>query len=444
MPTGSAVFATILLSLQLLAGIFLNSALILTICLSPTLYTPPNAHLINICVTNCVLLLSTLLSLVSLSLRRVPDDDDALSALGVTQMFLTTICYVEYFVIFSAIGYYRYKTIKKETFSLRDRAIVIRQTILWGWITSIVLSLALTLTFYSSLTSLTWNSFRYYIDQYEIHSLDYLSSLQTAALYFACFILIVCGILIVKSYYYVLKTLCKSTPVGKSSVHPINRHPSESSETTEVFGNSSLSYRPAYTNGTSTHAPPFVISSMDTYEHFVVHYQRRSQTVLIEDTFALENPIKAQQLLFAKQTTKTPLQPSLSVNSQSSGSRKDFTDISQNGEMLRFQQMKNRCALRNMSLRSERKNLGSTTRNGLIMIGVFLFCSVPGFVCSIPGVLSADLGTNDFTSILMYFQLLFYMNSIAYPVWYLVFSKRVRKCASKLYDNLYFKLCYKH
>ena len=79
MPTGSAVFATILLSLQLLAGIFLNSALILTICLSPTLYTPPNAHLINICVTNCVLLLSTLLSLVSLSLRRRPDDDDALS-----------------------------------------------------------------------------------------------------------------------------------------------------------------------------------------------------------------------------------------------------------------------------------------------------------------------------------------------------------------------------
>ena len=400
-------------------------------------------------------------------------------------LFIRSVCFLDYCAISAAIGYYRYKTVQKMNFLPRNRAGLVARSTALGWSVSIIVSLVLTLSFRKTNSSLTWNAFQAEIPETRLQQLTSLDSQHKTfcAIYIMTYCVLV--LVVIRCYYYILRILYHATPKGKSRVYPIqsHRHSSESSDVTDLFGTSSRSYRPemisvdvrgsqsaaagassasppgiAFTSSSASH--PFVISSLESYEYFIVHYRHQSQTVLIDEGFALENPIKAQKLISSRTGTlfsstfemkqsasaiglaRTSLEHTLSSGSTgshvTSSSRRgmlEFSDISRGAELKRQQRIKNKQALRSMSIKTERKNLGSTTKNSLVMFGAFTVLSFPMFVCSIPGCLDAEVGTSTFTLTLLYTQMLSFCNVVACPLWYLVFSRRVRKCALKLVDN---------
>ena len=441
MSIGAYIFNIITLLIEICTGILANTLLIVTISCSPSLNTPPNAHLVNICVNNLLLAIGALCSFSSLLL---PEEQDEPSVLGLMQMFFSVTAFMQYNAIFAAIGYYRYKTVKKPTLSVRDRSCIISRTIGMGWVSSLLTTIFLAVTFRDTTSALSWNAFRRDIPQSQYDD-DFtkLKSKHKALLYIILLIVIISIVIIIKSYHFILKTLYRAKPVGKNRVIPLRRSSSESSDTNDLFCNPSRTYRPESTLEQQAKQLPFVISDGSiTQERFVVHYQKRSHSMSVDEVFALENPLKAQAMLYEKRAAT--LRPQLSNASQpGSGTERtiEFTDISPRGELQRFQHMKNKCALRQQSLKSERISLGSATKNSMIMLTIFIMCSLPGFICSFPGVLDKDkLDIGTFTYVLLYCQLLFYVNIPAYPIMYLAFSKRVRKCVLKLFDIMLIKL----
>ena len=98
--------------------------------------------------------------------------------------------------------------------------------------------------------------------------------------------------------------------------------------------------------------------------------------------------------------------------------------------------MKNNCALRNQSMRRDRVSLSSATKNSLIMVSMFVMCSLPMLICSIPGVVQPGGSITRMTAPLLVCRIVFLLNGPVYPIWYLAFSKRVRKCLHNLYENV--------
>ena len=84
-----------------------NVLLIGTILSSPSLNTPPNAHLINICICNLLLTLSMLFSMTSMAVCDVIGPSSPIRELGCVQLFLMCTSFLQYLATFSAIGHYR-------------------------------------------------------------------------------------------------------------------------------------------------------------------------------------------------------------------------------------------------------------------------------------------------------------------------------------------------
>lgn len=443
------IFSITILTLELLIGIISNILLVSTICNSPSLKTPPNALLVNICANNLVLCLCMFISLISyiLSVSLEPDKLEVFNVLGYLQLFLRVTVFMQYCTIFTSIGYYRCKTVKSPSKSVAWRTRIIMKSIVFGWTISLILATSLTIAYRTENTALSWNPFRKTFDICDIDIDSNLDASQVALLYILLFIVLVLFGIIIKSYYYIIKTLFKANAVCKNKVSPwVKRTSTDSSDGNDLMGTSQRSYKPEESVDMSQ-APrsAFVISNGQVLvDNFMVHYQKRNNSIsFVDEAFALENPLKAQNgkdYGSNSMTKKKPLSSQLSTISQGSAKSNvrcaDFTDISPGAQLHRFQSIKNKLALQNQSLRRDRISLGGATKNSVIMILTFFLCSTPGFICSIPGVLNTDKFTADTLSqTLLMCQLLFYVNAPAYPIWYLVFSKRVRKCLLKLFDT---------
>nr|KAG5697135.1 hypothetical protein BaRGS_015270 [Batillaria attramentaria] len=70
-PPEVVVVATVVMSVVVAVALLLNTVLVMTIQFSPSLKTPPNSHLLNICLNNLLLALHVLLALPSLHLSGV-------------------------------------------------------------------------------------------------------------------------------------------------------------------------------------------------------------------------------------------------------------------------------------------------------------------------------------------------------------------------------------
>jgi hypothetical protein len=175
-------------------------------------------------------------------------------------------------------------------------------------------------------------------------------------------------------------------------------------------------------------------------ETFVVHYQKSNHTLAFEDIFALENPILAATM-HSSRTQKRQLHMTLSATSTTSTRSKcpDFTDISPSADLQRFQTLKNSSALNKQSWRRDRVSLSSATKNSMVMLGAYLVCSLPLFICSIPNVLAGTVA-GDRVLVLAFCRYLFYLNAPIYPIWYLFFSNRVRKCMGRVYETILIRL----
>lgn len=391
--------------------------------------TPPNAHLVNICVTNLSLCIGMLLSIASL-LCQSPGVE---RVLGDLQLFVCVTCFLQYWSIFADIGFYRCKTIKRPSMPLRRRRRMIVRSIIVGWVGAIVLGIVVTVVFADGHSTVSWNPFRRRIATAGSAWNQPMDVRQTVALYAVLLAIAGCVVMLVKSYYCIFKTLYRAWPLWRTRVAPWTRTGSLSSDGGEWPRPNRRAYRP---EEQACNRSVFTISSGGTTaaDNFVVHFQKPNHSLTLDEIFALETPLNAHVQII--RSAHRHLQPTLSNTSLPARRRYlEFSDISPGAELVRFQRIKNNCAMRTQSLRSDRGSLSGATRNSLIMIGIFLLCSAPLCVCAVPGVLvTSSVGT--VTTTLLFCRLTFYVNAPLYPIWYLMFSKRVRKCLHKLYETI--------
>ena len=448
MPPGWFIPCVTLSLIQLVTGIFSNILLIITICSSASLRTPPNAYLVNICCNNCALCLCMVISFTSALLSTDVVDHVTPSAFGKVQMFFLVMCFLQYCSVFASIGFYRCKTVKNPALSTKTRNKMIIKSLVFGWLVSVIFALSVSISYRSTTSVLSWNPFRKYFHQTELKGMGDLNAQQLALFYILLFVIILYCVIIIRSYHYIVKTLLKSSTVTKNKVSPWTRSSSVSSEGNDLMLTTQRSYKPDMDESLEvaeeSSKGPFSISNGNVLiDNFVVHYQKKQHSASLDDAFALENPMKAQALKEFPPANKRHLTSQLSNVSQGSikslRRASDFTDISPGAELNRFQSIKNRKALHNQTLRRDRINLGSATKNSFIMLATFVICSLPLFVCSIPGVLNEN-SLEHMSRPLIVCQLIYYFNAPAYPIWYLVFSKRVRRCVIRLYDNILLKL----
>ena len=135
-----------------------------------------------------------------------------------------------------------------------------------------------------------------------------------------------------------------------------------------------------------------------------------------------------------------PLQRQLSMGSNGrTSSFPEFTDISPAGELQRLERLKNTYALRSQTLRKDRISLSNATKNSIVMVLTYFVCSLPMVICSMPGVLSQE-SPEDMSVPLLFSKIVFFLNAPSYPLWYLIFSRRVRKCLGRMTEHVLVKL----
>ncbi|ELU08429.1 hypothetical protein CAPTEDRAFT_217947 [Capitella teleta] len=443
MPSPLVHTAAAVIGIEALLSLTLNTILIATINHSPNLKTPPNSLLLNICVNNLVVVLSMVCSLVTLAESGDVSNSWLLETSTDLQEFLTALCFMQYWWIFAAIGHYRCKTLRKPALPLRVRCRIIYRTIVAGWVLSVLLALALALSFKGNASIMSWNSFRRCVNETETELLQHApNDGQIAILALALVAVAACGVVIISSYFFIMKTLIKAQPVGNNRVSPWAVPPSISID--DQGGESDTnkrSYCPQNEPCSGDWKEPYCISNGEVTKDFVVHYSKSTQSLAVIENSALDNPLRTHQASpHLPLCSILPDAPHADVHNQQESARTTaFTDISPSAQLQRFQRMKNSCALRNQSWKRDRVSLTSATKNSMAMIVTFGFTSMPLLVCTIPGVLGAN-STEHVSVTLLYCRLAFFLNSAVYPIWYLIFSKQVRKCFGTMIENMLIKL----
>ena len=424
------------LCIQLLLCVGANSLLITTILLSPSLKTPPNALLVSIGANNLLLGLAIMLSIIDLltSGAAVPDtrllvaSPATTRALGDVQLFLVVWCLMQYWSIFSGISYYRTKTLRRPSMSPRNRCRIIRSSLILGWVISALFSLFWTLSSRHEISAVTWDPFRACVPNKALLSLARFNFKQTIVLFCIILLFVIGALIIGFSYHLIFKTLYVARPLCHNRVSPWARASSFSSDENDLTFGGRRSYRPMDMSWTKS---PFTITSGIIGENIMIHYQNNTETLSF-DVRALENPLRAARIPHSHRTLHGTVS---NASTTSMKSRVEFSDISPAGELQRVSHFKNTRALRTYSLHRERVSLSAATKNSLVMLLTYFTCSLPMALSSLPGVLGASSVTHV-TVPLAFTRLLFYMNAPAYPIWYLVFSRRVRKCLHRLVDRL--------
>jgi len=297
-----------------------------------------------------------------------------------------------------------------------------------------------TLTFYESTTTVGWNAFRkvrFTDDSGFVVSLSASQILSLTALMLS--ICINCAV-ICRCYFCLLKTFFRFCPRPKNSVYPEDRQYSISS--VDSANSLPITYQTSGSNTVSRTANCrlFQISNESSKDSIVIHYCKEPKPT--SNIVVLDYATRGKIIQSNHGSLQTPAENFGAFPEEvlpDSGSAPGFTDISPGAELHRIQLMKNMCALRNQSWRRERMNVTSATKNSMVMMGTFVLCSFPLFFCSVPGILP----TSSITIVqypLLFSHLAFNINAPAYPIWYLIFSKRVRKCFQNLYEDILIKL----
>ena len=438
MPVPAMIIAVVFLATNLAIGLSANCLLIIIINYSPTLKTPANSHLINICANNLLLCLCMALSLVSLLLPS--NVNGKINILTGFHVFLESNCLLQYWGTFASIGFYRSKIIHCPSVSVKRRRQIISRCLTTSWVVSLVVSLMVCLSHLEDdeYACLTLNPFQrtfiLCLDN-QTASVQRITIISIKAIVF-CTIFVV----IVVSYYKVFKSLRNGRTFGKNRVFPTSRSLSLPSEIGDIQGPNITNF-----NGDPSifEKTPYTVSGnvQNTENDFVVHYQRNGaiNVLSFEDIIALENPILASNLKRQGQQ-KRALQLTRSNASNTSVKSKcpDFTDISAGGDLKRYRNMTNNAALRNHFLKRDRVGFNSATRNSLVMLASFIVCSFPMFICTIPYVLSKNR-ENHRVLILLFTKLIFYLNAPIYPLWYLIQNRRVRRCLARVIETVLMK-----
>ncbi|XP_025091126.1 uncharacterized protein LOC112562230 isoform X2 [Pomacea canaliculata] len=457
-PPEVRVATTVAVSCVCGVAVLLNILLALTIQFSPSLKTPPNSHLLNICCNNFALSLHMLMALPSLHLNGSHVQHKGSEILSGLQLFLLMHCLFQYWCAFASIGYYRFKTIRKPSLSLRVRKLLVSRSITITWVISLLVAITFSLTtsVYSAYLPFTLDPFRaayllkppptadaapsrtgeesLYKDRYE----------QVVVMSLVLGGLIVGLVIIVKSYYNICRTLNLSGSVGKNRVSPWPAYSSSSPVTSSEQRTGGFELTPPTVPGGRAYRPnagglPFCVSGSPTSEEsqWIVHYQKCDHCVFIEDILTLDkahngknsNSDSHKRCLYAGQR---PLTATFSNGSTASVGKTSATSNTSNTSGIRT-------ALSKQTVRRERGSLNSASKNSLAMLVAFLLCSLPLIVCQVPGILS-DVAPERRIVVLLVCRVLFFLNAPVYPMWYLLFSHRVKKCLTRMCEALLIRL----
>ena len=440
-PVAVVIISLTYVGFNLATSMSTNCLLIIIINYSPSLKTPANSHLINICANNLVLCLCMAISIVSMI---VPTDTDGkINILTGFYVFLITNCFLQYLGTFASIGHYRSRIIRAPSMSMRLRRQIIARSLTSSWAVSLVMSLMVCLCHVEDdmYACLTLNPFKkkflLCIDDVVIP----VKRLTVMALLVLVFF-VIC-IIIVTAYIRVFKALSQGGPFGRNRILPLSRSFSIPSETGEVQTQIAC----IYTENGPVNDPDkhiYAVSghrSIKGSEH-IVHFQKHDQINVLsfEDILALENPILATKLR-RQILHKRPLYLTRSNTSNTSMKSKgpEFTDISAGADLQRYQNHKNRSALKNHFIKRDRVGFKSATKNSIVMLLSFLVCSLPMFVCLFPNIL-LHTKQNQRVLLLLFTVMAFYLNAPLYPLWYLIHNNRVRKCLNRVLETLLVKL----
>lgn len=438
LPLCAVIFSIVHLSINIVFGFLTNALLMLIIYNSPSLRTPPNTHLVNISINNITLCFCMLLSLTSVSLKGKPEEVKTLAGV---QLFMITNSLLQYLCTFASIGLYRIQTIKRPSLPLKVRKRLVSRSVTGGWLVTCLLSLMYCLSFskYDNILSTTLSPFQRTFSNDHGEAYLTVEQLSVVGIIIIAFL---SGLLVIfVSYYNICKALDLRGPLSKNKIGPWNRNLSFSSDATVDFQFPIRNYtpEPGHPKAEGGYPKLFMVSGEES-DGVIVHYHKSEHTLAFEDIFALENPILANrrnQMIL----NKRPLQKTLSNTSTSSTRTRneDFTDISPSADLQRVQNLKNKTALRKQNLRRDRIYHSSAAKNSMVMLVAFLTSSLPMFICTVPSVLrSLENSTRLF--VLLGVKLTFYLNACIYPTWYLIFSKRVRKCMFRMFESIYLRL----
>ncbi|XP_076434599.1 uncharacterized protein LOC143274615 [Babylonia areolata] len=494
LPSGSltVLLSLLCLSVCLVTGLVLNMVLVLTLQWSPSLKTPPNSHLLNICCNNVMLGLQACLSLPALHLHSLHVPQGSGEALSGVQLFFVMHCLLQYWGSFASIGYYRFKTLHHPSLSLRLRNLIVSRSITVTWVISLLLAMTFSLTSArdSAYLPCTLDPFRksFYAAPVPVGKEGgggedggggAKSGQNTGQVVVLCLVMAVMLsglLLLLTSYYSICRTLHaapRPAPAGRSRVAPwpprpppsttpsLSSPPSSGSVETDVtaqYGPAPTAYR------ADKDSQLFCVSSPRTgggtgggQGVWVVHYHRHDHSVSFRDMAASDTSQRpghqqsgrsasARRGLYA---SHRPLTCSLSTGSTascgqpSSGTCPEFSDISLGADFVRRHKQHTRSALKKQCVRRERGSLSHASRNCLVMMTAYLLFSLPLIVCQIPGSLG-HVTPERRVQVLLVCRLLFFFNCPACPLWYLLFSLRVKKCLRRMCETFPVSWHYQH
>ncbi|KAK6967880.1 hypothetical protein BgiMline_027730 [Biomphalaria glabrata] len=244
--------------------------------------------------------------------------------------------------------------------------------------------------------------------------------------------------IILTAYYSICRTLNVVSIVGRNRVCPRQQSPHIHSDSNDLTMSVARSYRPQY----SVSTPSFIgeVLSKEHKDAFIVMYNKQDSTVIIDDLVS-GSETRTQRTTSSRNENgrgeKKNLSSTLSNSSNNSVKSKtpEFTDISRGEDLLRFQKEQSQTLQSRHSVRRESISLKSAIKNSLAMLIAYCICSFPLIVFSVPDSGWGLTGTQRVTALLAC-RALFYMNALAYPLWYLLFSATVRKCFTRLKEGI--------
>ncbi|CAH1237830.1 Hypp5454 [Branchiostoma lanceolatum] len=442
-PHEVAVSSAAMISLLIFSMIF-NMLLGGTLALTPSLRTPPNALLMNICVTSLVLCVSMAMQLSSVldPLRPLPGPVcDAV-------LFLDSLCGIEYWFSFISIAVYRIKTLHDTQFSVRYKKTLAAVCISAGWLVALLFSTIITARDAKDTDRLLSCPFS------KVLRIRPGPTQKNSTLFTVCVLLVtlcLSGFLVIVYAYINVFKKAKPLKYSRTKINQVN--PLE----------------PA--NGTRQapvkHSPVASVHEMVVLENRLPHNDLpfyRTQHVIAwagsdpaeRAAAAADNNVNFSAIVCKDRRSTHGSLPSVSDDMETSDISGTMTSykyrMSRPVKQQVLQQVENKLenpnathrdaalALARTYSRRKKDRLGRTptdqmaARNSIAMVVIYIIFTVPIIVLTFQDLVGVEERLDNVLT-QRTCKLIFYVNGTAYPVWYLLFSPTVRNCIKSVIES---------
>ncbi|XP_035689565.1 uncharacterized protein LOC118424865 [Branchiostoma floridae] len=438
-----AVSSAAMISLLIFSMIF-NLLLGGTLALTPSLRTPPNALLMNICVTSVVLCVSMAMQLPSVLDPERPLPDNVCD----TVLFLDSLCGIEYWFSFISIAVYRIKTLHDTQFSVRYKKTLAAVCISAGWLVALLFSTIITARDAKDTDRLLACPFS------KVLRIRPGPTQKNSTLFTVCVLLVtlcLSGFLVIVYAYINVFKKAKPLKYSRTKINQVN--PLEPANGTR--------------QASVKHSPVASVHEMVVLENRLPHndlpFYRTQHVIAWAGTDPAERPaaVPESNVNFSaivckdRRSTQGSL-PSVSDDMETSDISGTMTSykyrMSRPVKQQVLQQVENKLenpsanhrdaalTLARTYSRRKKDRLGRTptdqmaARNSIAMVVIYIIFTVPIIVLTFQDLVGVEERLDNVLS-QRTCKLIFYVNGTAYPVWYLLFSPTVRNCIKSVIES---------